>query len=157
MLLSSTLALVGLGAYANARFMPRDPSEDIVHLHDLAPQDVATPSIKQDASGKVPYFDYEKLTVSPTLLDGLLETKLGQAALGKYLNVFKFADHVVTNSTSAPVTYNLTGPGNCKVFPGDAAWPSTEKWSALKALSGCLLYTSPSPRDGLLSRMPSSA
>ena len=28
----------------------------------------------------------------------------------------------------------------------------------LKAdISGCLLYTSPSPRDGLLSRMPSSA
>ena len=26
-----------------------------------------------------------------------------------------------------------------------------------KARSGCLLYTSPSPRDGLLSRMPSSA
>ena len=25
------------------------------------------------------------------------------------------------------------------------------------SLSGCLLYTSPSPRDGLLSRMPSSA
>ena len=24
-------------------------------------------------------------------------------------------------------------------------------------LTGCLLYTSPSPRDGLLSRMPSSA
>ena len=26
-----------------------------------------------------------------------------------------------------------------------------------EALQGCLLYTSPSPRDGLLSRMPSSA
>ena len=26
-----------------------------------------------------------------------------------------------------------------------------------KDVSGCLLYTSPSPRDGLLSRMPSSA
>ena len=26
-----------------------------------------------------------------------------------------------------------------------------------KAFTGCLLYTSPSPRDGLLSRMPSSA
>ena len=26
-----------------------------------------------------------------------------------------------------------------------------------KTLNGCLLYTSPSPRDGLLSRMPSSA
>ena len=27
----------------------------------------------------------------------------------------------------------------------------------LLGFSGCLLYTSPSPRDGLLSRMPSSA
>ena len=26
-----------------------------------------------------------------------------------------------------------------------------------EAFAGCLLYTSPSPRDGLLSRMPSSA
>ena len=26
-----------------------------------------------------------------------------------------------------------------------------------KGTKGCLLYTSPSPRDGLLSRMPSSA
>ena len=28
---------------------------------------------------------------------------------------------------------------------------------AKQKLKGCLLYTSPSPRDGLLSRMPSSA
>ena len=28
---------------------------------------------------------------------------------------------------------------------------------ALAAVIDCLLYTSPSPRDGLLSRMPSSA
>ena len=28
---------------------------------------------------------------------------------------------------------------------------------AIEASGGCLLYTSPSPRDGLLSRMPSSA
>ena len=27
----------------------------------------------------------------------------------------------------------------------------------IKSVNGCLLYTSPSPRDGLLSRMPSSA
>ena len=33
------------------------------------------------------------------------------------------------------------------------------KWfqDAAKPFKGCLLYTSPSPRDGLLSRMPSSA
>ena len=30
-------------------------------------------------------------------------------------------------------------------------------WSAAKVRKSCLLYTSPSPRDGLLSRMPSSA
>ena len=29
--------------------------------------------------------------------------------------------------------------------------------STLQSYKGCLLYTSPSPRDGLLSRMPSSA
>ena len=33
----------------------------------------------------------------------------------------------------------------------------TCKVSAEKITSCCLLYTSPSPRDGLLSRMPSSA
>ena len=38
------------------------------------------------------------------------------------------------------------------------AWSSglSSPWVWL-ALIGCLLYTSPSPRDGLLSRMPSSA
>ena len=31
-------------------------------------------------------------------------------------------------------------------------------WTEVRKLNkGCLLYTSPSPRDGLLSRMPSSA
>ena len=29
--------------------------------------------------------------------------------------------------------------------------------SCVNCVRGCLLYTSPSPRDGLLSRMPSSA
>ena len=36
-------------------------------------------------------------------------------------------------------------------------WPATWKTAALVQSSACLLYTSPSPRDGLLSRMPSSA
>ena len=30
-------------------------------------------------------------------------------------------------------------------------------WDAAHECNACLLYTSPSPRDGLLSRMPSSA
>ena len=36
----------------------------------------------------------------------------------------------------------------------DAELILTDPWASLR---GCLLYTSPSPRDGLLSRMPSSA
>ena len=37
-------------------------------------------------------------------------------------------------------------------------WASNSKYPFLGAIrSACLLYTSPSPRDGLLSRMPSSA
>ena len=34
---------------------------------------------------------------------------------------------------------------------------NTSDRTAIRFSSGCLLYTSPSPRDGLLSRMPSSA
>ena len=36
-------------------------------------------------------------------------------------------------------------------YPGGAVLPIYDE------LKNCLLYTSPSPRDGLLSRMPSSA
>ena len=39
--------------------------------------------------------------------------------------------------------------------PVDREELATVLWS--DALPACLLYTSPSPRDGLLSRMPSSA
>ena len=42
-----------------------------------------------------------------------------------------------------------------------AGRPATEakgpRGAAERQAGGCLLYTSPSPRDGLLSRMPSSA
>ena len=34
---------------------------------------------------------------------------------------------------------------------------AVQQWLQVEGLSDCLLYTSPSPRDGLLSRMPSSA
>ena len=39
----------------------------------------------------------------------------------------------------------------------DLAYSYLEKYSPSKQQLNCLLYTSPSPRDGLLSRMPSSA
>ena len=41
---------------------------------------------------------------------------------------------------------------------GRADWEQQARWDAeMQQAHICLLYTSPSPRDGLLSRMPSSA
>ena len=43
-------------------------------------------------------------------------------------------------------------------FDGRRVWfAAGETLRSFDPASGCLLYTSPSPRDGLLSRMPSSA
>ena len=60
---------------------------------------------------------------------------------------------------NATVSYELTVVDpNVKVVvftPGIVK--GTQKTSGKDNMTTCLLYTSPSPRDGLLSRMPSSA
>ena len=42
-------------------------------------------------------------------------------------------------------------------MPGQGVTSMFNFGQTFGAIKGCLLYTSPSPRDGLLSRMPSSA
>ena len=49
------------------------------------------------------------------------------------------------------VRYGVTAPG------GGGSVDPTATWRFVVNTGSCLLYTSPSPRDGLLSRMPSSA
>ena len=54
---------------------------------------------------------------------------------------------------------NTTTDGNSKIemtAPVEME-PLSQKINMTKPVLTCLLYTSPSPRDGLLSRMPSSA
>ena len=52
----------------------------------------------------------------------------------------------------------LNGSLFVELIPADATEPESHQFSFSAELCGCcLLYTSPSPRDGLLSRMPSSA
>ena len=56
----------------------------------------------------------------------------------------------------------ITSTKKIKGQPHLLAYITPDEVEKLKALGGqetmtCLLYTSPSPRDGLLSRMPSSA
>ena len=48
--------------------------------------------------------------------------------------------------------FGVNYDGTCSFKPGARFGPE-----AIRQVSSCLLYTSPSPRDGLLSRMPSSA
>ena len=45
----------------------------------------------------------------------------------------------------------------CEVVLLDISMPGVNGLEAIPRIRACLLYTSPSPRDGLLSRMPSSA
>ena len=45
----------------------------------------------------------------------------------------------------------------CRLFPGCSEYRYHSDLSVICWKFACLLYTSPSPRDGLLSRMPSSA
>ena len=43
------------------------------------------------------------------------------------------------------------------LLPPSAMVTAVFRWHLCGGLDACLIYTSPSPRDGLLSRMPSSA
>ena len=61
---------------------------------------------------------------------------------------------VARADASLPYTLLMLGFGLGGVLMGRLADRFGVMWPLL---GGCLLYTSPSPRDGLLSRMPSSA
>ena len=70
-----------------------------------------------------------------------------------------------TDATRIGSTYTVSG-SNIKVASGDDHFGKLTAGTATAAatldvgaydINTCLLYTSPSPRDGLLSRMPSSA
>ena len=58
--------------------------------------------------------------------------------------------------------FGVTVPQGALAYsPEQAAYRARElggnRWIVKAQVHACLLYTSPSPRDGLLSRMPSSA
>src|SRR5665647_3414765 len=75
--------------------------------------------------------------------------------VSKILEYYPDSFKVVQTSAKHNIGLDILGDmvtGDIAVFAGPSG---TGKSSMLKYL--CLLYTSPSPRDGLLSRMPSSA
>ena len=73
----------------------------------------------------------------------------------------KHLGHGVVNALSAIVGLRVVGAGGDlahahKLVDGRRKL-GAEVVAVVRQQSSCLLYTSPSPRDGLLSRMPSSA
>ena len=104
--------------------------------------------------------DYDKLL--STILIGNNIVNITSASLATVLFVGWLGDAGVSLSTVIMTVVVLVFG---EISPKSLAKESPEKFAMLSApvmrvlivLFTCLLYTSPSPRDGLLSRMPSSA
>ena len=91
-----------------------------------------------------------------TPIAGIPELK--QAVRDKFLrdNDLNFKNDEVTVSAGGKQVLNNALYGTLN--PGDEVIVPAPYWLAYSQMvCFCLLYTSPSPRDGLLSRMPSSA
>ena len=76
------------------------------------------------------------------------------------LKPIDYGADIVIHSTTKYITGNGTSIGGIIIDAGKFDWSSglfNEFTEPSAGYHGCLLYTSPSPRDGLLSRMPSSA
>ena len=73
-----------------------------------------------------------------------------------YIAVWKFVENFEkANKVSSII--GILGTLNLPVIKYSVDWWNTLHQTSSITLTSCLLYTSPSPRDGLLSRMPSSA
>ena len=72
--------------------------------------------------------------------------------MDKYLQIIASASlfRSIAKTEIAAVLQNLDA--QLRVYPRNSFI-----WQLGEQVTTCLLYTSPSPRDGLLSRMPSSA
>ena len=79
-----------------------------------------------------------------------LSVAKGFVEVGAKVVIGDFAEDI---GAKAVIEANESGPGEA-VF---ARCDVTSKADVEAMVQTCLLYTSPSPRDGLLSRMPSSA
>ena len=80
--------------------------------------------------------------------------------MSNYLNTLQEAVDILSNGTHSWMERLFSkGPtAELKNLSSMNVWNGWMTWQAdYRPADTCLLYTSPSPRDGLLSRMPSSA
>ena len=93
-------------------------------------------------------------TTTTIVIDGIadvIEFESDGATGGDFTYVVTDSDGTILGIPPGnSVDFDPAGPGTCFVY-------GLSFTGNLNISLGCLLYTSPSPRDGLLSRMPSSA
>ena len=103
-----------------------------------------------------PHFDLTKIqaTMRHLYLDGLSRNETGRiAGRGTAMITASEPNFVVTCHNCGKDGHYKSG---CAV-PGKLYGKGNKPGAGHSKKKTCLLYTSPSPRDGLLSRMPSSA
>ena len=112
-----------------------------------------------ESSGPDPFFLYFPLTAPHTPWLPPDEFR-GKSKAGYYGDFVVQVDHVVGQVAAALEKTGQTRNTLLIVTSDNGShWPVGDVKKFKHAANGntCLLYTSPSPRDGLLSRMPSSA
>ena len=97
------------------------------------------------------------LAITIALFAGTPAFAAGDAAAGEGKAGACIACHGIDGIATSPTFPNLAGQNAPYIVAQLKALKSGERKGAQSAIMACLLYTSPSPRDGLLSRMPSSA
>lgn len=72
------------------------------------------------------------------------QSRIHGADVTDYISTFLFSSVDVTSDHHSEVTYDLQGPDNCKVFPGDVNWPSRWLWTGLDLVTrGGLIQPDP--------------
>ena len=126
-------------------------------LGTAAVEDVGTTAgdlVQLDGTAKLPAVDGSQLTNLPSAPVTSVNTLTGAVVVsGNDLA----ADHSASNYTAANANIDGHLSGIDTKFGTLGTASTAASTDFLHSLQTCLLYTSPSPRDGLLSRMPSSA
>ena len=123
---------------------------DFQSMAEYTPQDATTnPSLILAATKDEKYQHLVDQAVNETANSSLTGDALVEATIDKVLILFgneilKIVPGRVSTETDARLSFDVEGT-------------LAKARDLIKLYEDCLLYTSPSPRDGLLSRMPSSA
>ena len=177
----SIAAAVGLSQTSSSRFPPPTPHSEHPRFNPFRPSPDELPSTQ--SSFKLPFgvlnHDHRQYSPSPSRR---FVTQLSNARVPSSLGIpGLLVPPPVAETVRSPTelaTPSASMIGTPEVRAADAAFqgigegleqyrsclenqhhtlPVSERSAEDTQIRGCLLYTSPSPRDGLLSRMPSSA